>query len=714
MSQPVRTSRRRREFLIATSAVAVQASLGAGCASRRTVVRGACHHDCADTCAWRTTVDDGRVVAFEGDPDHPFTRGRLCARMSGYPDDLVFSSHRLLYPQRRVGKKGEGRFERVSWDEALDDVARRLKAIVAEHGPTAVLPYSYAGTEGKIQGRALSDRFFVRLGASRLQRDICGSAAHSGLEAVLGTSTAMLPSDLAHSRLILVWGANPAVSNEHGWDFALEAKRQGARIVVVDPLRSRTVQDADQHVQPIPGTDAALALGLMQVIVAEGLHDADYVAKHTLGFDALRARLADFAPARVAAITGLAVEEIVALARAYATTRPAALRLMIGMEHHANGSSLYRALAGLPALVGAWRLRGGGLVEFSDAHFDGVLNRKAFDVGRQEDETIRSFNMVQLGQALTDKALAPPIHALFVYNSNPAAIAPNQNLVLRGLRREDLFTVVIEQQLTDSARHADYVFPATTQLEHLDLLTSWGHEYLSLNLPAIPPRGEARPNTEFFRGLAGRMGYTEPHLFETDEQMVKGLLDSRHPYLGGVTYDQLRERGWVRLAVPDPWLPFADGGFKTASGKCEFFSASLQAQGFDPLPGYVPPPPAGRYPLALLTTKSTRHFNNTSHAGEARPRRAEGEPRLQMHADDAAARGITDGDPVRVVNERGTMALRAAVKGGIRQGVVSLPQGYWPSLLPGGSSANALTPDGLSDRGGGGDFHDARVEVEKA
>jgi anaerobic selenocysteine-containing dehydrogenase len=709
----------RRKFLAVSSAVAASAALGPGCTRRRTVVRGACHHDCPDTCAWLTTVEDGHVVAFEGDPHHPFTRGRLCRRMSGYPDDLVASSHRLLRPLRRTGPKGEGRFEPVPWDTALGEVADRLKRIVASHGPTAILPYSYAGTEGLIQRESIAGRFFARLGASRLQRDVCGSAGFEGVNATIGGVTPMVAADAAHSRLILVWGANPAATNEHGWPFVLEAKKNGARVVVIDPLRSRTAEEAHLHLRPLPGTDAALALGMMNVIVREGLHDADYVEKHTVGFDRLRRRLDEYPPDRAAAITGLGAGEIVELARSYARTRPALIRLLIGMEHRSNGSGTFRAISCLPALVGAFRQRGGGLLYMTFSLFDGVLNTKAFDVGRAEDPAARSINMVQIGRALTDPSLDPPVKALVVYNSNPANIAPNQNLVREGLRREDLLTVVVEQQLTDTARFADYVFPATTQLEHLDLLTSWGQEYLSLNLPALPPRGEARTNTDFFRGLARRMGYTEAYLYESDEEMVRGLLDSRHPWLGGVTYEQLRERGWVRLALPEPWVPFANGGFTTPSGKCELYSETLAKLGADPLPGYVPRPaekaePRGRpHPLLLVTSKSTRHFNNSSHAGEARQRKAEGEPFLQMHATDAAPRGISDGDRVRVFNQRGTMTLRARVADGTRPGVVALPQGFWACLLPGGSSANALTPDGLSDRGGGGDFHDARIEVDR-
>jgi anaerobic selenocysteine-containing dehydrogenase len=707
----------RREFLD-RSAAAATALVLPGCTGRRAVVRGACHHDCPDACAWLATVEDGRVIRFEGDPTHPLTRGRLCDRMSGYPDDVTFNPDRVLFPLRRAGAKGEGRFERVSWDEALDDVAARLKTIVAEHGGTAVLPYSYAGTEGLVQNRGLDRRFFARLGASRLEREICGSTAAAGLAATMGTDTGILPGDVVHSRFILVWGANPAVTNEHVWPLMLEARSRGARIVVIDPLRSRSAEQADWHLRPLPGTDAALALGMMHVILREGLHDADYVARYTQGVDRLRTRAGEFPPERVADITGLRAVDVVELARAYAKTRPALIRGLIGMEHRANGAMTFRAIACLPALVGAWRERGGGLLQFTYSLFGDSLGWKDFDLlDRIEDKTTRSFNMVQLGRALTDPALTPQVKALVVYNSNPGTIAPNQSLVFRGLKREDLFTVVLEQQLTDSARHADYVFPATTQLEHLDLLASWGHEYLSLNLPALTPCGEAASNSEFFRRLARRMGWTEPWLYESDEQLVRHLLDTKHPYLAGVTFESLRDRGWVRLRVPDPWLPFAKGGFPTPSGKCELDSPGLAARGLDPLPEYVPVArgeASRRYPLALLSTKSARHFNNSSHAGEPRATRAEGEPRLLVHPTDAASRGIADGDAVRAFNERGAVRVRARVEKSARPGVVSMPHGFWASRLPGGFSANALTPDGLSDLGGGADFHDTWVDVEKA
>ncbi len=690
----------RRQFLdrslAGTATLVAAGSLLPGCSSRRAVVRGVCHHDCPDACAWLTTVDGGKVVRFEGDPAHPLTRGHLCDRMSGYPDDVVFNPDRLLHPLRRVGAKGEGRFEKVGWDEALGEVAGRLKAVIAERGATAVLPYSYAGTEGLIQGRSLDRRFFARMGATRLVREICGSAGSAGLTATMGTGTGILPADIVHSRFILVWGANPAVTNTHVWPLMLEARGKGARIVVIDPLRSLTAQQADWHLRPLPGTDAALALGMMHVIVHEGLHDADYVERHTVGFDRLRARIDEYPPERVACITGLDAADVLELARAYAKTRPATIRTLIGMEHHANGAMTFRAISCLPALVGAWRERGGGILQFSYSLFGEALGWQDFDIlDRIEDKKIRSINMVQLGQALTGTKLDPRIHALVVYNSNPATIAPNQNLVLKGLRRDDLFTVVLEQFLTDTTRYADFVFPATSQLEHLDL-------------PALPPQGDAVPNTEFFRRLAHRMGWQEPYLYESDEQMIRNLLRTKHRYLAGVTFESLRERGWVGLQVPDPWIPFAQGHFPTPSGKCEFYSAGLAAKGLDPLPTYVsvatrPEGRSGRYPLVLLATKSARHLNNSSHASQPRALKAEGEPRLQMHVTDATPRNIKDGDRVRASNERDA----------VRPGVVAMPHGWWASRLPGGSSGNALTPDGLSDMGEGADFHDTWVEVEK-
>ena len=682
------------------------------------LVRGACPHDCPDTCAWQVTVEDGVAVKLVGDPAHPITRGGLCAKVNHYLD-RVYSSDRLLYPLRRVGPKGEGRFERVSWDDALDDIAGRLQEIIATDGATAILPYSYLGTQGLIQERGMDRRFFARLGATRLVRAVCGDAGGSGVEATLGTRTGMLPRDIAESRFIILWGTNTVVTNLHLWPLVREAKERGATVVVIDPARTRTAQAADWHVQPRPGTDVALALGMMHVIVAEGLHDVDYVTRHTSGFDALRERLASYPPERVASITGLDADEVIRLARAYATTRPSAIRLLVGMEHRAHGAMTYRTIACLPALVGAWRERGGGLLYMtSRLHFE-ALNAGAVEMPELEDTTIRSVNMVQLGRALTSPDLDPPIKALVVYNSNPAATAPNQRLVMKGLCRDDLFTVVHEQFMTDTARHADYVLPATMQVEHLDLMWSWGHDYLALNQPAIAPRGEAFPNTELFRRLARRMGHNEPDIETSDEELVRMALDSAHPYLDGITYERLAEHGWAPLNLPTDRRPFADGGFPTPSGRCEFWSSAFADAGLDPLPHYQPPREdlsddsglSTRYPLSLVSAKGSLHFLNSSYANLPRHLRAEREPRLDIHPEDAAARQVVDGEEVCVFNNLGEVRLHARVGDVTRPGVVVMPSGWWASLSPGGTSANALTADGLSDRGEGGDFHDTLVEV---
>ena len=686
-----------------------------------TTIPGACPHDCPDRCAWLVTVEGERAVGLAGDPSHPFTRGGLCAKVNHYLE-RVYSPDRLLYPLRRTGPKGSGEFERVGWDEALDDIASRLHQIIAEDGPTAILPYSYSGTQGMIQSGGIATRFFSRIGATRLERAICGSTGGAGIEATMGTTNGMLPEDLAHSRFIMLWGTNTIVTNLHLWPFIREAQEQGARVVVIDPLKTRTSAAADWHVRPLPGTDAVLALGMMHVIVTERLYDADYVERHTLGFDALVRRLDDYTPQRAAALTGLDAEEIVALARAYATTRPAAIRLLIGMEHHATAEMSFRAISCLPALVGAWRERGGGLLHHTMGFHGQALNARALRMPELEDRSIREVNMVQLGQALTDPALDPPIRALIVWSSNPATTAPNQNLVLRGLRREDLFTVVHEQFLTDTARYADYALPSTTELEHWDFFGSWGHTYVALNQPAIPPLGEAVSPSELFRRLSARMGLGDPDLKTSDIELIRTALASDHEYLRGVDFERLRATGWAPLNLPDPWLPYAEGHFPTPSGKCELSSPALAERGFDPLPAYLPanesphgdPTLSARYPLILLTPKSALHFLNSSYADSPRSLRAEREPVLDIHPADAAPRGIAEGDRVRVANDRGAVELVARVGDRVRPGVVAMPSGWWATRSPGGFSANALTPDGLSLWGGGGDFHDTLVEVARA
>ena len=682
------------------------------------IVRGACWHDCPDTCSWRIRVEDGRAVELRGDPDHPFTSGGLCAKVNSYLEDRLYSPDRVLHPLRRTGAKGAGEFERVSWDEALDDIASRLRQVIDESGSEAVMPYSYMGTQGMVNGMGMDRRFFALIGATRLERAICGDSGQAGYTATMGTYMGIDPEEIVHARLILLWGTNTVTTNLHLWPYVVRAQREnGAKVVVIDPVRTRTADRADQHVQPMPGTDAALALGMMHVIIGEDLFDSEYVERHTLGFEQLRERVLDYPPDRVALLTGLGEQEIIDLAREYATTRPSVIRSLVGMEHHANGAMTFRTVACLPALTGAWRHRGGGVTGLVGGFMRSSLRMDRLWMPELEDESLRSVNMVQLGRALTDPAMDPPVRALFVYSSNPAAIAPSQNLVRQGLERPDLFTVVHEQFLTDTAKYADYVLPATTQAEHLDLMYSWGHAYLALNQPAVPAQGEAVPNSELFRRLAARLGIDHPALQESDEAIIRTVLDTDHPYLEGITFERLVEEGWVKLRLPEDPRPYVDGGFPTPSGKCEFVSETMAAEGLDPLPAYEPvgesaagnPELAARFPLSLVSAKQGLHFLNSSYGGLKRHVSREKEPWLDISTTDAKEREIEDGDLVVAFNDRGRVELRARVNDRVRPGVVSTPSGWW-----GSQSANALTPDNVNEFGRGGDFYDALVEVEPA
>ncbi|MBR9999316.1 MAG: molybdopterin oxidoreductase family protein [Cyclobacteriaceae bacterium] len=728
-NKPDKISRRRfidagiaGSMFLGTSAPILSALAVQGCQPATGVTFGACYHDCPDTCSWKVTTEAGKVTGFEAVTDHPYTRGKLCGKMDKFPWDVTYHPDRILYPLKRTGEKGEGKFEPVNWDQALTEISDRLKVILAKEGPAAVLPYSYAGTEGVVHMNCISGRFFARLGASRLDRHICGDTAVTGVSGVIGMGTPMVPEDIQHSRYIILWGTNTINTNQHLWPFVEEARSNGARLVVIDPLKTGTAAKSDWHLRPVPGTDAALALGMMHIIIREDLYDREYVENYTVGFGKLKEHVLKFPPEKVAEITGLDPEEIVVLAREYAATRPSCIRTMIGMEHHANGASTFRAIAGLPGLTGAWRHQGGGMLNLTFSLFGEALNYEDYDItSKIEDPSIRSFNMVQIGKALTQPDLIPPIRALIVYNSNPAVIAPNQNLVKKGLAREDLLTVVLEHFMTDTARYADYIFPATTQLEHWDLQTSWGQTYISLNQPAIAPMGEAKSNAEFFRLLSAELGLVEDYLYESDLNIIRKFLKSSHPYMKDISFSKLKKNGWAKLNLPDPYVPYAQGNFPTSSGKCEFYSESLAAAGISGLPDYLPilspqqdqSEENSRFPLFLISPKSAAYFLNSSHANQERHLAVEKEPFLDINPVDAEKREIRDGDMVKVSNKSGRVMLRVRVTENIRSGVVSIPHGWWPSRMEGGSSANALTPDGLTDQGGGSNFHDARVEVER-
>jgi len=687
--------------------------LSSGCKSNGTkTVHGACYHDCPDTCSWTVTSVDNKITQFKASTDNPYTAGKLCRKMDNFPTDVTFHPDRVLTPLKRVGKKGEAAFKPISWEQAISEVSEKLNTVLAEKGGEAVLPYSFAGTEGKVQNNSISHRFFAHIGASKLERTICGNTAVAGVLATNGQRTGVLPEDILHSRYIILWGTNPVISNQHLWPLVQKARVKGAKIIVIDPFQSQSALEADWHIQPFPGTDTALALAMIHVILSENLQDQDYIDKYTLGIDELRAHVQNYNPEVVAKITGLERDTIIQLAREYAGSSPSLIRILVGLEHQANGASAFRAIAMLPALSGAWKHKGGGLMHMTYELFGHALNWEALSLAESiEKPETRSVNMIQIGRALNDASLESGVHALFVYNSNPAVIAPNQNLVIQGLEREDLFTVVLEHFITDTARYADYIFPATTQLEHWDLMTSWGQTYLNLNQPVIPALGESKPNTEFFRLLAKEMGFKEEYLYETDLEIIKKTLDSDHEYLKGISFDSLKKSGWARLNLPEKWMPHEEGNFGTPSGKCAFFNASIKPA----LPEYHPKKYSDderlKYPLHLLTIKSTKNFLNTSHANVDHLRDKEGQPFLDIHDLDAEARGIRDGDEVKAYNQNGEVIIIARTRKKVKQGVVCMPQGFWPSLLKGGSSANALTNDWLTDMGKGGAFQEARVEV---
>lgn len=680
-------------------------------------MHGACPHDCPDTCALLVTVEDGRAVEVRGDPAHAPTQGVLCTKVGRYLE-RTYSDQRVLHPMRRVGRKGEGRFERISWDEALDTIARRFADIAASpDGPQAIVPYSYAGTMGLLQYGSMDRRFFHRLGASLLDRTICATAGKAGWTATIGAAMGMDVERFAESGLILVWGSNAVASNLHFWTRAQQAKRRGAKLIAIDPYRSATAEKCHEHLALLPGTDAALALGIMHLLIAEGRLDRDYIEHHTLGFDALAQRAADYPPERVAAICGLDVAQVVGLARDYGTLRPAAIRVNYGLQRHAGGGNAVRAIACLPALVGAWRDPAGGALLSSSGTYP--VDHAALERPDLIRGTPRTINMSTIGDALLE-ARDPPVRALYVYNSNPVAVAPESAKVVAGFAREDLFCVVHEIFQTDTADYADILLPATTQLEQTDIHSSYGHLHALANNPAIAPLGEAKPNTEVFRLLAARMGFDEPCFGDSDDDLARQAFVVTHPRASGIDWDTLRRDGWQRLSVPTRYAPFAQGGFPTPSGKCEFVCEALARDGHDPLPTFVAPREsvqsnpalAARYPLAFLSPPA-RNFLNTSFANLPSFVAEEKTPWLDLHRDDAAPRGIDSGNRVRIFNDRGSFTATARVGDKARPGVVVCPSIWWRKLAPDGQNANAVTSQALTDLGRAATFYDCLVEVAR-
>ncbi len=680
-------------------------------------IPGACPLDCPDTCAWVVTVRDGAAVALRGDRAHPYTRGALCAKVHRYLD-YTRAPDRLLHPMRRVGAKGEGRFARISWDEALGEIVARWRDVVARHGPAAIWPYYGSGTMGMLQGVAgAGRRLWNVLGTSQHVMTICTIAGGYGTGYTLGDNrVGMDPETLAYSKLILLWGTNTLTTNHHLWKYIDAARRQGAHVVAIDPIRTRTAAAVDEHLAPIPGTDAALALGLLHVVVSSGREDREFIAAHTTGWEAFHRRILDYPPERVSAITGLPRERIVGLGERLATTRPTGIRLTMGLQRHAGGGMAVRAITCIPGVTGDWRYPGGGAVYDTRGFFRGNWPGLWRDDLRPPGT--RRLSMTRLGEALLE-VHDPPVASLLIYASNPLASVPDQGKARRGLAREDLFTVVVENFQTDTADYADLLLPSTMQTEHADLHYAYGHIYLNWNEPAVPAPGECLPHTELFRRLARRLGVTEPSVYDSDDDLARAVLASDDAALAGITLERLKHDGWARLSVPTPFVPFADG-FPTPSGKLQFFSPRMIEAGLDPVPDYTPPYEAAqrdtdlaaRYPLALIAGAS-HYLLNSMFANVPDLERRQGAPAVVLHPDDAAARGLRDGDLARIHNDRGEFQATVRVSDAVRPGVAAASKGFWPKRVPGAANANATVAERDSDMGGGAVFHDNRVEVAR-
>ena len=695
--------------------------------SSRNVI-AACPHDCPDTCSMIVTVDNDKILEVRGNPDHPYTDGRLCVKINHY-EERVHSTDRVMHPLKRKGPKGSGQFERISWDQAIKEISDRWKAIIAKSGPTAILPYSYLGTQGILNGLNVGDPFFNKLGATISERTFCDSGASTAYMMTVGPTPGTDPESFAHSKYIILWACNTVSTNLHHWPIIDAAKKRGAKVIVIDPMKTRTSNHADWHIRIRPGTDTALAMGMINVVIAEGLIDKDYIDNYTVGFDELAERAKDYPPEKVARITGIPADDVRKLARDYATTQPSVIRIGVAVERHRNGGQTVRALTCLPALVGAWRHVGGGILQLPIWAFPmnwGNLMRPDFIT-----PGTRVLNQWQLGQALTgEMKLDPPIESICVYNANPLVVAPEQDKVIKGLLREDLFTVVSEHFITDTARYADIVLPATTQMEQEEIMFSWGHFYLSYNNRAIKPQGECVTNTELFRRLAKAMGMDDPFFQRSDEQMIADSMDWANPALQGITIEDLKTKGFARLKLgtPDKYLPHAEGKFPTPSGKVEL-KASMAAGGnfvvpvfrqgsndhqdgspVDPLPGYVEYENDAKYPLNIISPKN-HSFLNSGYANIARQLGHAGDQYVMIHPNDAQARKIVDGGTVEVFNDTGRFRALAKVSDDVMPGVISSPLGHWASTSISGSTVNAVNSARFADLGRAPTFSECRVEV---
>ena len=696
---------------------------------------GACPHDCPDGCAMLYHVEQGKLVGVRGNPDHPFTQGRLCVKVKDY-DQHHYHADRILYPLKRTGPKGSGEFEQISWEQALDEIKERWQKIINEFGAEAILPYGYAGNMGLLNGMNAGDAFFNRLGSSIGEKTFCASGILTAQLMTIGPTMGTDPESFVHSRFIILWGANTLSTNSHLWPFILAAQKQGAKVVVVDPYRSRTAAQADWHIPLRPGTDGALALAMIHNLIEENLIDTEYVEKYTVGFDELKASAGQYSPEMAEEITGIGAREIRRLAREYAETQPAVIRVGVGAERYPGGGQGIRAVDCLPALVGAWRHVGGGVLQmpvFVPVRFD-ILSRPDW-----VNAETRVVNLADIGNVLSpESSLEPPVKSLFIWNANLLSQAPDSNLVEQGLAREDLFTVVSEYFLTDTAHHADLVLPATMAGEHDDIVTSWGHFYIALNQKAIEPPGDAISNSELFRRLARCMGFRDERFTLSDEALLARSLNWDAPALAGLDFDTLKKQGYIRINSPDPdkYAPHVEGNFPTPTGKCEFTSLLGEQAGYvapvlrqmcedrqtgmpiAAVPSYIANEKCNRanwnseFPLQLITPKS-HAFLNSGYANVAHKLKVQGEQFALINPADANERGISHDEEIVIYNDKGEFSAEARVTDDVQPGVVIAPFGYWKSQNRNHGAANAMTTVGKNRFGGAPVYYDTNINIKR-